>query len=597
MGKIKLFENWTWNRKLPEPFNNTDIEQRSKIHFSKYCTTSVKTATLHSSTLTAILTMMDLSLNALSDSKGAMGMQGDYLDIVEYPSKQDELQAVVFNKKTGKFIAGCYDDINQMPKPYSLKDGEKSGTALIFALIKTAMEDEEFSTEYEALLDEKKIGFPDLEKAAKSAYILCDNLYRRIENAKDLGENGIQIVIPSTGNIAPFTSINLNKGTYSPDFVLFGKFSVLVPNKNKGSKVKTAPKHSDFICKYKLNERLLNSSEELLIPKLPNWYVIPEEVVKICKHANLTTKSNRPMRNFLLRGKSGTGKTEGAKAIATGLGLPYVHLTCSANTEVFDLLGQMMPVVKNDNSFKVDYPTFDDIRMDTATAYYKLTGEYSEDITEDEVYKKLIEVISLNASNKENNNENSQKFSYVESPLIKAMKYGYLIEIQEPTVISNPGVLVGLNSLLDTCSSIVLPTGERIERHPDTVVVITTNVDYEGCRALNQSVLSRMDLIIDMEEPDTDILIERVSGITGCKEKSKMEIMAKIINLIQERCHMNMIDDGCCGVREFISWVQSYMICGDIMEAAQYTILPSVSADSENREDILTTCIEPILNP
>ena len=73
--------------------------------------------------------------------------------------------------------------------------------------------------------------------------------------------------------------------------------------------------------------------------------------------------------------------------------------------------------------------------------------------------------------------------------------------------------------------------------------------------------------------------------------------MAKIINLIQEHCHMNMIDDGCCGVREFISWVQSYMICGDIMEAAKYTILPSVSADSENREDILTTCIEPILNP
>ena len=177
------------------------------------------------------------------------------------------------------------------------------------------------------------------------------------------------------------------------------------------------------------------------------------------------------------------------------------------------------------------------------------------------------------------------------------MKYGYLIEIQEPTVISNPGVLVGLNSLLDTCSSIVLPTGERIERHPDTVVVITTNVDYEGCRALNQSVLSRMDLIIDMEEPDTDILIERVSGITGCKETSKMENMAKIISLIQERCHMNMIDDGCCGVREFISWVQSYMICGDIMEAAKYTILPAVSVDSENREDILTTCIEPILNP
>ena len=51
------------------------------------------------------------------------------------------------------------------------------------------------------------------------------------------------------------------------------------------------------------------------------------------------------MRNFMMRGPAGTGKTEGAKAIAAGLGLPYVHLTCSANTEIYDLLGQMLPDV------------------------------------------------------------------------------------------------------------------------------------------------------------------------------------------------------------------------------------------------------------
>ena len=55
-----------------------------------------------------------------------------------------------------------------------------------------------------------------------------------------------------------------------------------------------------------------------------------------------------------------------------------------------------------------------------------------------------------------------------------------------------------------------------------------------------------------------------------------------------------MIDDGCCGVRELISWVQSYMICGDLLEAARYTILSSVSADAENRAEIMS--IDPVLN-
>lgn len=53
-----------------------------------------------------------------------------------------------------------------------------------------------------------------------------------------------------------------------------------------------------------------------------------------------------------------------------------------------------------------------------------------------------------------------------------------------------PGVLVGLNSLLEQEGSITLPTGEVIDRHPDTVIVITTNIDYEGCRGMNRATRS-----------------------------------------------------------------------------------------------------------
>ncbi len=62
---------------------------------------------------------------------------------------------------------------------------------------------------------------------------------------------------------------------------------------------------------------------------LQNWYVIPREVEQVCRHIAQTTGSQNPMRNIMFRGPAGTGKTEGAKAIAAGLGIPYTFLTCS----------------------------------------------------------------------------------------------------------------------------------------------------------------------------------------------------------------------------------------------------------------------------
>ncbi len=50
----------------------------------------------------------------------------------------------------------------------------------------------------------EKTGYTDLEETARCGYILCDNLYRRIENAGSLGAAGIKAAVPTTGNIPPF---------------------------------------------------------------------------------------------------------------------------------------------------------------------------------------------------------------------------------------------------------------------------------------------------------------------------------------------------------------------------------------------------------
>src|SRR5699024_6184795 len=189
------------------------------------------------------------------------------------------------------------------------------------------------------------------------------------------------------------------------------------------------------------------------------------------------------------------GKTEGAKAIAAGLHLPYRCLTCSANTEVFDLLGQILPDVDGKRTaLERQYPSFQDIQLDPAGAFEKLTGTYDETVSEEKVYEKLIDTIFDEMHEYYVSKTSQQRFKYVDTPLVEAIRNGYVLELQEPTVIANPGVLVGLNSLLDRCNSVYLPNGETGQRHPDTVIIVTTNNDYDGRKPLKQTIISLMTM-------------------------------------------------------------------------------------------------------
>ena len=90
-------------------------------------------------------------------------------------------------------------------------------------------------------------------------------------------------------------------------------------------------------------------------------------------------------------------------------------------------------------------------------------------------------------------------------------------------------------------------------------------------------------------------MVERVLAITGCSDKKSVRTMTQIVRSIAQYCQDNLITDGCCGVRELIAWVQSFIVCGDIQEAAHYTILSSVTADSESRIEIEGSCLDTVL--
>ena len=168
--------------------------------------------------------------------------------------------------------------------------------------------------------------------ATNSMAYMCDNAYRRVKD--DSCPAHLPFTVDKSGNMMRVSRTHIDSGNFSPTQVVAGEFTIFASTGPAVvKKASTYIEHNDFVGKYGFGNRSLTATEEMLVPKLPEWYIIPKEVVDICKHAQATTGRSMQMRNFLLRGPAGTGKTMGAKAIAAGLGLPYMKYTCSAGTE------------------------------------------------------------------------------------------------------------------------------------------------------------------------------------------------------------------------------------------------------------------------
>ena len=128
------------------------------------------------------------------------------------------------------------------------------------------------------------------------------------------------------------------------------------------------------------------------------------------------------------------------------------------------------------------------------------------------------------------------------------------------------------------------------------MIIVTTNSDYAGCRDVNQSIISRMDLLYDIEAPDLATMVKRVMNITGYTDEQTATNMAIVVRDIAERCRQTMITDGSCGMRELKSWVQSTMVTKDPYESALSTIISSASADPDNRAELISSCLQSQFN-
>ena len=617
---VSINNLFNYSRSLPVPFD-TMTNKKVKVA-SMY---GAKTeSTLCGSVIKAVHAMCRC-MNGTGE--GAVGQIDTNKSVAEYKSSvgPDAYHLVVFDAASGSALASVYDKNTELIEQYVAHPSQRDGAAIFFALMPFLMSDAEFDETFQEYYDQFIAGYPDMAKATESMAILCDNAYRRIKD--DTCPAHINITVDKSGNLMRVSQGQLDSGSFVPTSVTAGEFTIFA--KTGPAVIKKAGvvvEHTDFVGKYPLTPgRTLSALELSLIPKLPEWYIIPPEVVDICKHAQKTTGRPMQMRNFLLRGPAGTGKTMGAKAIAAGLGLPYMKYTCSANTEIFDFTGMIFPetdAVSTGSSeldrereiFKsmggISYanvaklmrlPDLDDMDYDPAGVYQALTGVENLAATVQDcmsvVLEKVTEKVQALSKRAENRQSSGQNYTYVETDFVKALKHGYLVEVQEPSTIIQPGVLVGLNSLLEQEGSITLPTGEIIRRHPDTVVIVTTNVSYEGCRQMNQSVVDRMSLVKDIELPEPEVMVQRAMAVTGCADEYLVSQMVQVVNDMADYCRKNSITDGACGMRSLIDWVISAEISGDPYLSAKYTVISKATADEEDREALITTILDPMFAP
>ena len=514
--------------------------------------------------------------------------------------------SILYKFSSNKFFLG-----DEKGNAKSLADVQKTlkvySEPFLFCMWGYYMQDKEFHDTFNKLLvfykriiaktSTPSVNKNDVDAAKKCACKLADIAYfmstkdkvansklesRVIPNPTVNSVGGLYDTLVATDAAAPTAFI----GNISPFKDSRGKDMAVSEPEPESEKPKTA---ADLEKAFLLNKKRVLTDTEKALLIVPDSHIPGVEAYSLCKHIQKSSKTPRPIRNILLRGEAGTGKTETAKDIALGLGLPYVFVTCSSDTEIYDLLGQMMPNKPNETPMSIDeyqnaygdldlnaLPTATDISNDPEMAYKAITGKKKRDATEADCLAAIIQRATAGGAD-----SGANGFHYVESPLIQAIRNGWVCEIQEPTVIAKPGVLVGLNGLLDSTSAVNLPTGETIRRHLDAVIIATTNISYEGCRDMNQSVLSRFQIKMDIHAPEDTILAERLRSMTGCPKSVRVPQILKAYHAVLNTLKTLYLTDGSVDLRTLADWISSYMITGSYMESAEMTIIPSATADEE----------------
>lgn len=506
------------------------------------------------------------------------------------------IECAMYNSSTGSFMLSIFSEEGEM-KEY--KPENENNAILFLVLMESILSDSEANDLYCEMQQcfSNPSFIENWEKFSSDLAKLCDNIRCRMVQKGEIFS--IHIELDQKINVIPIDAIK--RGVYKIE-AAEGILSVFSGKGEIKTTISSNWNSQNFNGAFSFSKKKC----KLPVAKINDKYKIPEIVVDICKDIKESTNFEPKTRNILLVGPSGSGKTESAVAIAAGCGLPYLTYTCHPNTDAFDIIGQFVPNDDSDGVVGSDpitikrwmqnngLPTMQELTSDPKKAYKKITGKRAPaNLSLEMIVEKTMETIFSLIY--ENENKRKKEFHFVMSEIMEAILNGYLVEIQEPTVITNEGTLIALNSVM-VGGYITLSTGRRIYRHPDSVVVYTTNTpEYIGYGIFSNSVLSRCDQAYEFNTPDIEEMIQRAIAKTGYNDTKQLRKMAMLIHDISHHMKDKNIKDGVCGFREFINWITKYRINGDMYESCLPTVVNKTTFNLDFRKEIIDIVEERLL--
>ncbi len=106
-----------------------------------------------------------------------------------------------------------------------------------------------------------------------------------------------------------------------------------------------------------------------------------------------------------------------------------------------------------------------------------------------------------------------------------------------------------------------------------------------------------MSLVLDVELPTPEVMVQRAVSVTGATDEYQISQMVQVVNDLSDYCRKNSITDGSYGMRSLIDWIVSAEISGDVYQSALNTIISKATSDAIDREALISTVLEPIFAP